>query len=74
MNATKNPKKVSGGVTNLNQPPKGVYGMTKATPTTAKLDRNNALLGLLFQKGDFLVLIANMTSVWVDNDSMNHAV
>jgi hypothetical protein len=48
--------------------------MIKPTPTTAKLDKSNALLGLLFQKGDFLVLIANMTSVCVDNDSMNHAV
>lgn len=74
MNPARIPKNIIGGATNSNKPAKGVKGKTNATPTTARLVKKRSLLGLLFQKGDFLVLMANITRVWVHKDSMNHAV
>ena len=74
MKASRNGKNFSGGATNPNGAANGVKGKTRATPTIAMLVANKSLLGLLLQKGDFLVLIANMTSVCVHKDSMNQAV
>jgi hypothetical protein len=74
MNMPNTSKNIGGKAVNLKYLRKNVKGKAIATARTTMMFSINALLGLLFQKGTILVLIANITSVCVNKDSINQAV
>jgi hypothetical protein len=74
MNITNIIRNFGGKGANLKYLRKNVKGKAMATARTTTMFSISALLGLLFQKGTILVLMANITSVCVNKDSINQAV
>ena len=64
----------TGSAVKLKSLPRGVKGIARATIRIITIFNNSSLLGLLRKNGIFLVLMANITSVCVNNDSINQAV
>jgi hypothetical protein len=54
--------------------PRTVKGRRNAAPIIRRLLTIKGQLGLLLKKGTTLVLITKIIMVWVQSDSMNHAV
>ena len=67
-------RKVIGSGTKPKIEPNVVNGRINARIRITNILANSNLFGLLRKKGTVLVLITNMMSVWVNNDSTNHAV